>query len=754
MRGVLSCAVLLLTVLVLRADSRQTSVFFSSDSLIQQQKIRIDSAQHSIDICFYDLDSSYITSALRQARRRGVRVRVITDYPFDASDLAAIESLRRDGIPVFSDSAKAASYEMHNKFAVFDYTDTAAAAWVWTGSYNVTVGTMHADNVILIRDTGLARSYTQEFNQMWGSTESLPNFGNARFHNQKSDVLARHWFVVGTDTFRLYCGPQNRLMDTLSQLVNRAQEEVGFAVYSFSQNTSNIAANMIRRHRAGVWVGGVFDRTLAGLPSSAYHMLRDSGLPVLRSNLPPGYSLLHEKIMVIDRRIVVTGSANWSDNVNNGNDENLLIIHSPDIARRYLVELSRRYGEAGGSYPVRWSGLADIPIGPRYRRIRDGCALAEAEPGGRIGLLKGNNTCEFYCFDPATNEWLTGPMIPELGRTGRIRRVRKGAFLAASRGQLYAGKGGNSLEFWRYDPTRTPEWAQLADIPAGTAGLRNGSGAVGISALGSTFIYLLKASGTCEFYRYYGPADIWERLPDAPAGETGKRFGAGSSLAFDGMNRIYALKGKENEFYVFDVSTGSWTPLAGLPFVGRSGRRRAAGAGAGIVACGSTVYAVKGGNSLEFWRYDCGRNEWSQEADVPSGSGRKVRGGALAAALRDGILYLVKGNNTLEFYSYGPVPVAAVQQSLPEVRSGSEAGRKSELLRVGADNIEFSLSENSEISLRLFDSAGRLQAVLATGYHPAGRHRLPLTSHRIAQGVYLLALQTRTGLQTLKLIVP
>jgi len=46
--------------------------------------------------------------------------------------------------------------------------------------------------------------------------------------------------------------------------------------------------------------------------------------------------------------IVVTGSYNWSDAAETGNDENMLIIHSTYFADLFMQEFAERYHEAGG----------------------------------------------------------------------------------------------------------------------------------------------------------------------------------------------------------------------------------------------------------------------------------------------------------------------------------------------------------------------------------------------------------------------
>ena len=50
---------------------------------------------------------------------------------------------------------------------------------------------------------------------------------------------------------------------------------------------------------------------------------------------------MHHKVIIIDDRIVIFGSFNFSDNANTQNDENLLIVDNAEIARAFKAEYDR-----------------------------------------------------------------------------------------------------------------------------------------------------------------------------------------------------------------------------------------------------------------------------------------------------------------------------------------------------------------------------------------------------------------------------
>jgi phosphatidylserine/phosphatidylglycerophosphate/cardiolipin synthase-like enzyme len=50
---------------------------------------------------------------------------------------------------------------------------------------------------------------------------------------------------------------------------------------------------------------------------------------------------LHHKVIIVDERYVITGSLNFSTRAEETNDENVIIIDNPDIARLYIEEFER-----------------------------------------------------------------------------------------------------------------------------------------------------------------------------------------------------------------------------------------------------------------------------------------------------------------------------------------------------------------------------------------------------------------------------
>ena len=294
-------------------------------------------------------------------------MRVITEH--DHIDNQAIQDMINAGIPVIDDTfgSNPSSYYMHNKFAIFDLRDSTVTDddWIWTGSYNLTdEGTeSNANNVVEIQNNELSLNYTIEFEEMWGSDSGIPNPDSSRFHTNKEDNI-QHSFLIDSVPVELYFPPPDSSTKKICDAITTADSSIYFCILAYTRQ--DVCDTMKTSWDAGVSVKGVFDRAgwlteysksrdMTGDTTSTNPW--DPPAPVYSDSVesPWGPKQLHHKYMIIDSdydstAIVITGSQNWSNNGELRNDENTLIIHSPEIANQYLQEFVERYREAGGEY--------------------------------------------------------------------------------------------------------------------------------------------------------------------------------------------------------------------------------------------------------------------------------------------------------------------------------------------------------------------------------------------------------------------
>src|SRR6185436_6079146 len=109
---------------------------------------------------------------------------------------------------------------------------------------------------------------------------------------------------------------------------------------TFSYTEDKISDAMIAKTKAGLVVRGVFETQNAGGSGADFGRLKAGGVDVLQDG---NCYILHHKVIVIDERTVITGSYNFTNSAERDNDENLVIVDDPNLARAYLDEFERAY---------------------------------------------------------------------------------------------------------------------------------------------------------------------------------------------------------------------------------------------------------------------------------------------------------------------------------------------------------------------------------------------------------------------------
>lgn len=315
----------------------------------------IDNAKRSVDVALYSLSGtpgSAIATALINAKNRGVKVRVICEY--DNSTGSGFTQLVSAGVPLINDRFDPINFGaglMHNKFFVVDARGGAPeSTWVWMGSWNPTDPGTNNDlqNSVEIQDQALAKVYTLEFNEMWGSSTDTPNAAVSRFGARKLDDTPHH-FVIGGRNVELYFSPSDGTNYHILQTINAAQHTLGFQLLTMTR--SDLSSALIAKKTAGLKVRGDLDNSSDA--GSEFSNLVSGGVDV---RVKSGYSgLLHHKYLIVDAEdhgansMVLTGSHNWSASAENSNNENTVIIHDADITNQYLQEFTARYYQFGGT---------------------------------------------------------------------------------------------------------------------------------------------------------------------------------------------------------------------------------------------------------------------------------------------------------------------------------------------------------------------------------------------------------------------
>ncbi len=307
-----------------------------SNSIEQKLIDKINAAQVSIHIVAFEFNLTPVAEALIAAHQRGVDVRWVTD---DENGLEADSEpeagqftlLRGAGIEVRSDDRSAL---MHDKFWIFD------GETVWTGSTNITVNAIFKqnNNVIVIHSPEVAGMYEREFQEMW----------DGQFGPTSPSTLDQQSVIVEGTPIHVLFSAEDGVVDRIIAFVQGAQTSIRFLAFSFTDYP--LADAMRQRAAAGVDVAGVFEKVGSETESAELRTLFCAQIPVRQDG---NGSFMHDKLIIVDNRIVITGSLNFSSSADEDNDENVIIIDNAEIAALYVQEFERVYAQGSDPDPAK-----------------------------------------------------------------------------------------------------------------------------------------------------------------------------------------------------------------------------------------------------------------------------------------------------------------------------------------------------------------------------------------------------------------
>ncbi|MCH8547136.1 MAG: phospholipase D-like domain-containing protein [Cryomorphaceae bacterium] len=333
--------------------ARFGNAVYTGSSLIDTLITYVDNAQSTIDIAIYNWNNNGIPdlgTALNNAANRGVRVRFITDAQTATLGMNTLST----SIPTLQSPLGSAYGIMHNKFVVIDAESTDPnRPIVWTGSTNWTVGQLTTDpnNTVVIQDQSLARAFQLEFQEMWGSSGSLPNSMNSKFGPDKSDNTP-HLFNINGIRVELYFSPTDNVEANIIRALESADQDLQVATMLMTRTT--LANALADKHNDGVYTAVVInDNTTTG-SQPAWNIL-SSELPSSRLFLNNQNYIMHHKYAIVDQSapqsdpLVVTGSHNWSNAANQRNDENTVIIYDEVMANLFFQDWVKIFRDNGGT---------------------------------------------------------------------------------------------------------------------------------------------------------------------------------------------------------------------------------------------------------------------------------------------------------------------------------------------------------------------------------------------------------------------
>lgn len=324
----------------------------------------IEAGRSSLDIAVQELDSRPIAQAIIDARWRGVDVVLFLEQDYLQSTLrgspphpptprsgesprdallrvqwgqddsvlaenrAILSALLRSDITVKGDFNPKI---FHQKFILRDYRQGKASrsgnAALLSGSANFTHNDTHTNlnHVFVFHDAYVCRQYEAEFNQLRAG----------RFGRGEHGDPPKTYDLGGIPTKILFAPDHTPELELMKQMLKGQAAggpgEISFAIFTFA-GSSGIDDTMVALARGGTKVRGVLDPGQARQRWAASTSM--IGVPNIELFVPQKTGVfsslrkLHHKLMVVNDRVVIAGSFNYTQPANEFNDENLFVLGS------------------------------------------------------------------------------------------------------------------------------------------------------------------------------------------------------------------------------------------------------------------------------------------------------------------------------------------------------------------------------------------------------------------------------------------
>ena len=149
-------------------------------------------------------------------------------------------------------------------------------------------------------------------------------------------------------TIQAYFSPNGGCTEAVVEALGQAKATVMVQAYSFT--SAPIAKALVDAHKRGVRVEVLLDKSQRTEKYSAADFLAHAGIS---TRIDAQHRIAHNKVMVIDGAVVITGSFNFTKGAEYENAENLLVIHSPALAAQYTRNWE---AHAGHSEPYEGRG--------------------------------------------------------------------------------------------------------------------------------------------------------------------------------------------------------------------------------------------------------------------------------------------------------------------------------------------------------------------------------------------------------------
>lgn len=136
--------------------------------------------------------------------------------------------------------------------------------------------------------------------------------------------------LQGQTSAHVYFSPQGGCTDAILKSISTAKHEILIQAYSF--RSPIIAQALIDAGKRGVKVEMIMDKSERQEGFTPAILMANAGIPV---HLDGKHAVANNRVIIVDRQTLMTGSFNFNNASEEMNAENLLILQSKELSALY-----------------------------------------------------------------------------------------------------------------------------------------------------------------------------------------------------------------------------------------------------------------------------------------------------------------------------------------------------------------------------------------------------------------------------------
>lgn len=315
---------------------------------------------YSIAAALYEFNYPDVLEYLKEAKQRGAKVKVVYHAAEDETKEHSEEAIDEANIKSICEERANTLNLQHNKFFVLLKNEKPVQ--VLTGSTNISLNGIfgHSNLTHIVRDTKVAEAYYEYWKQLkadkpgpemkdWADAENpappeednYPDIFPVFSPHRGLSILKWYAELADTATEGLFMTFPFGINKEFISVYEKEDKVLRMALLDKKGNNDTAKANVDRVRRLVNCVVAVGNNIRI---NSFDRWLKETRSIISSPRVP----YIHTKYMLVDplgpHPIVVTGSANFSDNSTHTNDENMLVIRNDKrVADIYLGEFMRLY---------------------------------------------------------------------------------------------------------------------------------------------------------------------------------------------------------------------------------------------------------------------------------------------------------------------------------------------------------------------------------------------------------------------------